>query len=69
MVTANVPPMPKLGRLVLVKNNMPIKPIATVMPLKKTALPAVATLMAVAVRISSGWREISSRKRFTMNKE
>ena len=32
MVTAMVPPMPKEGSEVLVKNSIPIKPMATVIP-------------------------------------
>ena len=32
MVTAMVPPMPNEGSDVFVKNSMPIRPIATVMP-------------------------------------
>ena len=32
MVTAIVPPMPNEGSEVLVKNNIPMRPMATVMP-------------------------------------
>ena len=57
-----------IGIPVFSKNNIPIKPIPTVTPLKNTALPAVATVIAVAVRRS--WpRFNSSLKRLTMNKE
>ena len=66
--TASVPPIPRLGNPVFSKNNMPMRPIATVIPLKKTALPAVATVMAVDVRMSRP-RFNSSRKRLTKNKE
>ena len=66
--TERVPPIPKLGRPVFSKNSMPIKPIATVTPLKKTALPAVATVIAVDV-LRSLPRLSSSLKRFTMNRE
>ena len=66
--TERVPPIPKLGRPVFSKNSIPIRPIATVTPLKKTALPAVATVIAVDVRISLPLLS-SSLNRFTMNKE
>ena len=66
--TASVPPIPKLGKPVFSKNNMPIKPIATVTPLKNTALPAVATVIAVDV-LRSLPRLSSSLNRFTINKE
>ena len=52
MLTANVPPIPRLGILVFLKNSIPIKPIATVIPEKKTALPAVDTENAIEVRKS-----------------
>ena len=68
ILTANVPPIPKLGSPVFSKNNMPISPIATVIPLKNTALPAVATVIAVAVLVSRPWLS-SSRNRYTMNRE
>ena len=66
--TATVPPIPKLGRLVFLKNNIPIKPIATVIPEKNTALPAVAVLIATAVLTSLPMAN-SSLKRFTKNSE
>ena len=66
--TAKVPPIPKLGRPVFSKNNIPIRPIATVTPLKNTALPAVATVIAVEILISLP-RLSSSLNLLTMNKE
>ena len=66
--TANVPPIPRLGKPVPVKKSIPINPIATVTPLKKTALPAVATVIAVDVRISLPLFN-SSRKRLTRKRE
>ena len=68
MLTAKVPPIPKLGSPVFSKNNIPMRPIATVIPLKNTALPAVAVVMAVAVLMSLP-RFNSSLKRLTMNRE
>ena len=65
--TARVPPIPKLGRPVFSKNNIPIRPIATVTPLKKTALPAVATVIAVDVLISRPLLS-SSLNRLTINR-
>ena len=50
-VTASVPPMPREGAPVLTKKSMPVSPIATVNPEKKTARPAVADVMARATRI------------------
>ena len=66
--TANVPPIPKLGSPVFSKNSIPINPIATVTPLKNTALPAVATVIAVEVLMSLPLF-ISSLNRLTMNNE
>ena len=66
--TASVPPIPRLGNPVFSKNNIPIRPIATVIPLKNTAFPAVATVMAVDVRMSRP-RFSSSRNRLTKNNE
>ena len=36
--TASVPPIPRLGKPVPVKNSIPINPIATVTPLKKIGI-------------------------------
>ena len=66
--TAKVPPIPREGSVVFLKNNKPIKPIATVRPLKKTALPAVAVVIAVAVLISRSL-PISSLNLFTKKRE
>ena len=68
ILTAKVPPMPRLGNPVFSKNNIPINPIATVMPLKNTAFPAVATVIAVEVRMSRP-RLSSSLNLLTMKSE
>jgi hypothetical protein len=62
ILTAIVPPIPRLGIPDALKNNRPIRPIATVSPLKKTALPAVAVVIATAV-LTSRLFSNSSRKR------
>ena len=50
--TARAPPMPMEGRPVPSKNSMPVNPITTVIPLKNTAFPAVALVIASASRLS-----------------
>jgi hypothetical protein len=52
ILTDRVPPIPRLGNPVFSKNNMPIRPIATVIPLKNMALPAVATEITIKILIS-----------------
>ena len=68
ILTDKVPPIPKLGRPVFSKNSIPIRPIATVIPEKNTALPAVATVIAVDVFMSRPLFN-SSLNRFTMKRE
>jgi hypothetical protein len=68
MLTDRVPPIPKLGNPVFSKNNIPIRPIATVIPLKNMALPAVATEIAVEVLMSLPWFS-SSLNLLTINNE
>ena len=68
ILTASVPPIPRLGRPVFSKNSMPIRPIATVIPEKNTALPAVATVIATEVRMSLPLF-ISSLNLYTINSE
>ncbi|MEC7437132.1 MAG: hypothetical protein VYB27_08605 [Candidatus Thermoplasmatota archaeon] len=50
--TPKVPPIPSEGAPVFSKKSRPKSPTATVSPEKKTALPAVAVVNALAKRIS-----------------
>ena len=65
---AQIPPQPREGRLVFWKNSIPVRPAITVNPENRIALPAVALVIAIAVRWS--WpRRSSSRNRLTMKSE
>ncbi len=65
--TEVIPPIPTENIILIGKNSNALRLINTARPLKKTAFPAVASVIATA-SITDSVRLISCRKRLTINK-